>query len=176
MNHLIITQLNEVDIDEIVLAFQQIGWHKPRDLYESYLKEQASGLRLVFVARENGTFCGYVTLKWISDYSPFTENNIPEIVDLNVLPEYRKQGIGTKLIQACEQAAKEQSRILIGLGVGLTTDYGNAQRLYIHLGYVPDGRGIHYKCQVIKYSELVSVDDDLVLYLTKSLAEKLKTG
>jgi GNAT superfamily N-acetyltransferase len=68
---------------------------------------------------------------------------------LNVLPDYRKQGIGTKLIEACEQAEKEQGRALIGLGVGLTADYGNAQRLYIHLGYIPDGRGIHYKCQAI---------------------------
>lgn len=159
--------LNETDLDEIVLAFEQIGWHKPRSLYVSYLNEQLLGYRLVLIARENGKFCGYVTLKWVSDYANFKEQNIPEIVDLNVLPEYRNKGIGTSLIQTCEQLAKEQGRVVIGLGVGLTSDYGNAQRLYAHLGFIPDGHGMHYKCEAVKYSEMVSADDDLVLYLTK---------
>lgn len=169
MTHLTLEPLRQSDLDEIVLAFKQIGWHKPKSTYETYLEEQSTGIRSALFARDNGKFCGYVTIKWISNYPFFIENNIPEIVDLNMLPDYRKQGIGTKLIQACEQAVKEQGRAFIGLGVGLTADYGNAQRLYIHLGYVPDGRGIHYKCQAVKYSELVPVDDDLVLYLSKKL-------
>lgn len=169
MTHLTLASLHKSDLDEIVLSFRQIGWHKPKSIYETYLEEQSSGVRSALVARDNGKFCGYVTIKWISDYPFFTENNIPEIADLNVLPDYRKQGIGTKLIEACELTAKEQGRGLIGLGVGLTADYGSAQRLYIHLGYVPDGKGIHYKCKAIKYSELVPVDDDLILYLTKNL-------
>lgn len=170
MSPLTLAPLHESDLDEIVLAFKQIGWHKPKSIYESYLDEQSSGVRSILIARNNGKFCGYVTIKWVSDYLPFAENNIPEIADLNVLPEHRKQGIGTKLIQTCEQAAKEKGRALIGLGVGLTADYGSAQRLYIHLGYVPDAKGIHYKCQAVKYSESVAVDDDLILYLTKNLS------
>ncbi len=169
MDHITLAPLHQFDLDEIVLAFKQIGWHKPKSIYETYLEEQLSGVRSILVVRSKGKFCGYVTIKWVSDYLSFAKNNIPEIADLNVLPEYRKQGIGTMLIQACEQAAKEQGRVVIGLGVGLTADYGSAQRLYIYLGYVPDGKGIHYKCQAIKYSELVHVDDDLILYLTKNL-------
>lgn len=169
MRHLTLTPLDKSDLDEIVLAFQQIGWHKPKNLYETYLAEQASGVRLALVARDNKKFCGYVTLKWVSDYPSFAEQNIPEIVDLNVLPDYRKQGIGTQLIEACELAAKEQGRAFIGLGVELTADYGSAQRLYIHLGYVPDGKGLYYKNIAVKYNENVKADDDLVIYLTKRL-------
>jgi len=169
MNHLTMEPLHKSDLDEIVWAFKQIGWHKPKSIYETYLEEQSSGVRSVLVARDNGKFCGYVTIKWISDYPFFTENNIPEIADLNVLPDYRKQGIGTKLIEACELAAREQGRVLIGLGVGLTADYGSAQRLYIHLGYVPDGKGLRYKNIAVKYNENVKADDDLVIYLTKRL-------
>lgn len=169
MNHITLAPLHQSDLDEIVLAFKQIAWHKPKSIYQSYLEEQASGGRSVMVARDNGKFCGYVTIKWTSDSHSFTENNIPEIADLNVLPEYRMQGIGTKLIQACEQAAKEQGRARIGLGVGLIADYGSAQRLYIHLGYVPDGKGLHYKNVAVKYNENVIADDDLVIYLTKKL-------
>ena len=48
-------------------------------------------------------------------------------------------------------------------------DYGNAQRLYVLRGYVPDGRGLTYKYQVLKPLECTINDDDLVLYFTKSL-------
>lgn len=169
MNELTLTPLDKSDFDEMVSAFKQIGWHKPKSIYEAYLEEQLAGTRLALIAREGGKFCGYVTIKWVSGYPFFTEQNIPEIADLNVLPEHRKKGIGTKLIQACEQLAKEQGRALIGLGVGLTADYGNAQRLYVQLGYIPDGRGLYHNNIAAKYGEKVNVDDDLVIYLTKIL-------
>jgi Acetyltransferase (GNAT) family len=79
-----------------------------KSIYETYLEEQSSDVHSVMVARDKRKFCGYVTIKWTSDYSYFVTTNIPEITDLNALLENRKQDIGTKLIQACEQAAKEQ--------------------------------------------------------------------
>jgi len=51
----------------------------------------------------------------------------------------------------------------------MTADYGNAQQLYIQLGYLPDGRGLHYKNKVLHYAETVILDDDLVLYFTKAI-------
>ena len=169
MNDLTLAPLHEYDLDEIVLAFKEIGWHKPRDIYEKYLKEQLSDVRSIFIAKCNGKFCGYVTLKWQSDYSSFLEKNIPEISDLNVLPDYRKHGIGKILIQSCEKLAREKGKVMIGLGVGLIEDYGDAQRLYYKLGYIPDGKGLHYKNQIIKYGMNVIADDDLNIFLIKQL-------
>lgn len=159
--------LKESDFDEIVSSFKMIGWNKPQNIYEAYFKEQSDNIRSVIVAKENGIFCGYVTIKWKSDYDSFAQQNIPEISDLNVLPNYRNRGIGTALINACEMMAMERGYKKIGLGVGMTADYGNAQRLYVHLGYIPDGQGLHYKCASLKYGNQVAVDDDLVLFFTK---------
>ena len=159
-------------VDEIVFAFKAIGWDKPRSIYENYLSEQLNGKRSVLVAKFNDKFCGYVTLKWVSDYSFFCHNGIPEISDLNVLPDYRNQGIGTKLIEKCEAMVSEKEQPIIGIGVGLTADYGNAQKLYVHLGYIPDGFGLHYRNEPIHYNDKVLVDDDLILYLTKTLSNK----
>lgn len=158
---------NKSDIEEIVLAFKEIGWDKPKSLYDLYLKESEQRIRTVFVARYNGKFCGYVTVKWKSAYQVFSYNNIPEISDLNVLPEFRKKGIGTQLIRKCEHIAKEFGYKEIGLGVGMTADYGNAQRLYHKLGFIPDGNGLHYKSSVVNYAETVKADDDLVIYQKK---------
>lgn len=161
--------LKEEDIDEMVAAFKTIGWNKPRNIYEKYLIEQSNKRRCVFVAKIKDKFCGYVTLKWQSSYPHFSSTNTPEIADLNVLPIYRKQGIASQLIKACEQLAKKQGYATIGLGVGLTADYGNAQRLYSRLGYSPDGKGIHYKNNLVNPGDKVLVDDDLHLYFKKSL-------
>ena len=103
---LILCLLEENNFDEIVSAFEIIGWNKPKSTYETYFQEQSNGIRSVIVAKDNGKFCGYVTIKWKSDYDSFARRNIPEISDLNVLPTYRKHGIGTALLNVCEAMAK----------------------------------------------------------------------
>ncbi len=103
-----------------------------------------------------------------SKYQPFLDKNIPETNDFNVLPSYRRQGIGLQLLKAVELKAAETSDV-IGLGVGLYEGYGVAQKLYIKQGYVPDGLGITYNCTKVGYGSNVTLDDDLVLWLTKKL-------
>ncbi|MCX7121633.1 MAG: GNAT family N-acetyltransferase [Gammaproteobacteria bacterium] len=127
-------------------------------------------MRTLLVVKVDNKFSGYVTIKWNSEYSKFNEQNIPEISDLNVLPEYRKQGIATALIKECEIIAKNKGIHEIGLGVGMTEDYGRAQRLYVQLGYLPDGEGLHYKNKKLKYNENTTVDDELVLYFKKYIS------
>ncbi len=161
--------LQEKDIAEIVLAFKNIGWNKPSTLYESYLLDQKQNQRTVLVAKIDGQFCGYVTIKWKSGYQNFVGNNIPEISDLNVLPNCRKKGVGTALIKECERMARNADYSKIGLGVGLTKDYGNAQRLYFQLGYMPDGNGLHHNYKMVNYAETVTVDDDLVIFMSKQI-------
>lgn len=128
------------DIDRIVAIFSI--WNKFRPQYERYFEEQQRGERIVLVALMDDTVVGYVTLLWQSHYPPFRESSIPEIADLNVITEFQKQGIGTALIQTCEQLAREAGKPVMGIGTGTTPDYAAAQRLYPHLGYVEDGRGI----------------------------------
>lgn len=129
------------DVDPIVDAFAAIGWNKPRSQYERYLAEQAEGRRVVLVALDGGRVCGYGTLVWESKYPPFREGGIPEIKDLNVLPDFRRRGIATLILDTAERLAGERSAV-VGIGVGLYADYGAAQRLYVKRGYVPDGHGV----------------------------------
>lgn len=167
-----IDKIREIDIDEIVSAFKAIGWNKPASIYEGYITDQVDGMRSVIVTKVDGKFCGYVTLKYQSEYPTFSQNRIPEISDLNVLPEFRNKGIGTCLIKECEKLANERGCLNIGIGVGMTADYANAQRLYVQLGYIPDGQGLHYKNQPLHYGDKADIDDDLVLYFTKCLSNK----
>jgi hypothetical protein len=77
-------------------------------------------------------------------------------------------GIGTLLMDKAEREIAKVSSVA-GIGVGMTSDYGPAQRLYILRGYIPDGRGLHWRDHYVGYREEVVIDDDLALYLTKEL-------
>jgi len=184
-------------IPSISEAFNQIGWDKPASIFEGYLKEVEQGQRLVWVAfikrrqeqpnvieKNNKSwialsqdpltdlFAGYVTLKWRSAYPSFQERNIPEIIDLNVLPNFRKRGIGSLLLDTAEKEAATKSE-LVGIGDGLYAGedggYGPAQRLYIKRGYIPDGKGVTYNYQLTVPGNSYPLNDELVLWLTKRL-------
>jgi GNAT superfamily N-acetyltransferase len=170
-----IQNLKQSDIQPIAAAFARLGWHKPASLYEGYLAEQEAGERVVLVASVDHIFTGYVTICWESPYPFFWQAGIPEIVDFNVLPNFRRQGIGSHLMDEAERIIATRSGIA-GIGVGMTADYGAAQVLYVKRGYIPDSRGLIRDGQPIPHGTPIVMDDQLVLYFTKRLSPKLEAG
>jgi GNAT superfamily N-acetyltransferase len=166
---LILRPLHAGDIGEVAAAFAAVGWDgKVETQFERYLAEQEAGTRVTRFAFLGGVFAGYLNVLWQSGYPPFAEAQIPEINDFNVLPTVRRQGIGTALMAEAERVIAAQSPVA-GIGVGMTADYGAAQRLYVRRGYVPDGRGLMTHERPVVNGESVPVDDGLALYLTKPL-------
>ena len=163
-----IRELREEDAPVIAAAFQALGWSKTVDQYEKYARQAVEGARQCFVAELNGQFAGYCTLLWASAYPPFRDVGIPEVSDLNVLPAFRNQGIGSRLLDAVEEASAARST-KVGLGVGLYADYGAAQRIYVRRGYLPDGRGIMYANEPVEPGAYARIDDDATLMFIRSV-------
>lgn len=161
--------MQEIDCDKIAEAFQAQGWDKPITLYQEYFAEQQSGERDVFIAEFEGEFAAYVTIKWETNYVYFKENSIPEIKDLNTLIKFRNNGIAAILMDKAEARIKEKGYQTVGLGVGLYSDYGTAQRMYVKRGYNFDGRGLTYNGEIVKPGNDVFVDDNLNLSMIKKL-------
>jgi hypothetical protein len=83
--------LTPVHAEEISQAFAALGWPgKDAGLYRRYLAEQGDGMRDALVASVGSLVGGYVTVLWRSGYRPFLDAGIPEIQDLNVLPQFRR--------------------------------------------------------------------------------------
>jgi len=101
-------------------------------------------------------------------YGPFANKNIPTVCDFNVLIKFRGQGVGSALMDAVENLARQMSTVIC-LGVGLYTNYGAAQRMYVKRGYIPDGSGVWYKNKNLPPYEQCCNDDDLILYMSKQL-------
>jgi GNAT superfamily N-acetyltransferase len=157
---LAIRPLAAEDVDALAAA---IG--KRPEVLRQYVAEQAGGAVATFVAWDGDACVGYVILRWRSHWF---DDDIPEIQDFNVARARRRQGIGSALLDAAEACAATRSAV-VGIGVGMTADYGAAQIMYVTRGYVPDGRGLGTHHRPVRYGESVFVDDDLVLYFTRTL-------
>jgi len=174
-----IRPMRESDIDYFADAFNKLNWGDRRATLESYFTQQALQEREVLVAaisHEVGTHlppamgvpAGYVTLVPNATRGPFANMNIPEIMDFNVLPQYRRMGIGGRLMDDIEAIAKTKCN-QVTLGVGMYPAYGTAQRMYVKRGYIPDGTGLwHGNKNLDPYEDCVN-DDDLNLYFIKKL-------
>ncbi len=123
----------------------------------------------VVLAVLEGNAVGYALLNWAPKYGYFKVHNLPEIQDLNVLKEYRKQGIGRAIIEFCEYRARDRGCSQMGIGVGLDSSFGAAQRLYVKMGYIPDGQGVSYDRKQISRGDFKPLDDNLCLMMSKCL-------
>jgi GNAT superfamily N-acetyltransferase len=144
-------------------------YKKPHQLWVDYYNQTKNDQRMAVVAECAQKIVGYCTLKFSSNYAPFKLATIPEISDLGVILPNRNHGIGRTIMTYLETFAKERGATEIGIGFGLYGDYGPAQRLYVKMGYIPDGRGATYAFRPVEPGQTYPVNDDLVLWFTKQL-------
>lgn len=137
--------------------------------WQRYYGEQQYNMRKIYIVERKDHPIGYGTLLYQSEYPHFKDAGIPEINDVWISSHERGRGLGSILITHLEDNAKSRGFQVIGIGVGLYADYGAAQRLYVKLGYIPDGKGITYNYLPVCPGEKYPVDDALVLWLIKSL-------
>ena len=105
---------------------------------------------------------------WESNYAGFRSRGIPLIHQVAVAGPFRRRGVATLLMDAAEQLARDRGIARLGITVGLSDEYGPAQRLYGRRGYVPDGRGACQGQRPLRKGMLVTMDDDLIIWLTKA--------
>ncbi len=170
----LIRPMNALDIAKIVsrYCFPWSNPEKTQTLWETYYREQQDGIRTVAVLEKNHEILGYGSLLRKPECALFAQKNIPEINAIWIDDNHRRQGLGKALIKWLEDLASQEGYDQIGIGVGLYQDYGPAQKLYFHLGYAPDGNGITYKGQPTIPGQTYPLDDDLILWLEKSLERR----
>ena len=119
------------------------------------------------LATDKGHDIGGYYLNWAPKYSLYRRMKLPELQDLRVLQDHRRKGVATALIAKAEDMARQSGANGLGISVGLYADYGAAQRLYVRLGFMPDGMGITYDRETVQPGEKRPVDDDLALMMLK---------
>ena len=166
---LVIRSMEAADAQAFYGEYLAQGWHPDISVYEMRMKHEAEGKCVTLVAEYRGHPAGSVYVYMAPHDGPFKGKDWPEIHDFSVLKKYQRKGIGSRLMDAAERIAAKYADTVC-LGVGVCDSYGSAQRMYIKRGYVPDGSGVWYQGkQCVQYETDCTVDDDLILYLSKKL-------
>ena len=152
------------DIPALYALYSHIG--KKDDGYFEHVLGQGTAIYLCY---DGAAMAGFCLLNGTPRYSLYRRLNIPEIQDINVLPDYRRRGHASALIAHCENVARAKGCDSVGISVGLTKDYGAAQILYSKLGYLPDGNGVTYDRAPVQARRMYPLDDDLALMMMKDL-------
>lgn len=164
-----ITPLTYKDFKRLHDFNAALGKHEQDDYFVYQFEHQKDGTRDVYMAALDGMDAGYCVFNRTPKYVPFKKLKIPEIQDLNVLPNFRRRGIGRAIIEHCENQAATEGFMEMGIGVGVLASYGSAQRLYVKMGYIPDGLGMNHDRKQIAAGEFRPIDDDLSLMMVKNL-------
>lgn len=166
---LVIRNMEEADAQIFTDGYTAQGWHPDIAEYQMRLKDQAKGKCVALTAVYQGSPAGAVYVYLTAYDGPFKGKDYPEIFDFSVLEKYQRKGIGNRMMDVAEQIAGQYADTVC-LGVGLCDSYGSAQRMYVKRGYIPDGSGVWYNGKpCIQYETVCTIDDDLVLFMSKSL-------
>ena len=133
----------------------------------SHLAVTRDGASLI--ATNGSDVIGYVAIVWESNYAGFRSRGIPLVHQIAVAGPFLRQGVATLLMDAAEQLVHDRGIATLGITVGLFDEYGPAQRLCGRCGYVPDGRGACRGQRSLSKGMPVTMDDDLIIWLTKDL-------
>jgi len=134
-----------------------------------YLADHAEPDGTSLIATSGSDAVGYVAIVWESNFAGFRSRGIPLVHQIAVDESWRRRGVATLLMDAAEHQARDRGIATLGITVGLFDEYGPAQRMYGRRGYIPDGRGACQGQRPLSKGMQVSMDHDLIIWLTKDL-------
>ena len=129
-------------LDAIHAERGEDDWQRLAD----FMRDVANGERTIWTAKRDNIYCGMITLRWQSDYMGFRKTPVaPEIIDLYVWTDFRRQGLATQLLDSVEQHVRDRNFHRIGLGIGILPEDVPAQNLYVQHGYAADDTGLWWR-------------------------------
>lgn len=159
-----IRQADKSDLSTLYDLYDKVG-KNDSGFFESCFEKDC----VILIVGKGGQEIGFGVLNFEPKYSVYKKLNIPEIQDMNVVPEARQQGAANALLTAFEDIAGDRGADQVAISVGLSKDYGPAQRIYVKNGYIPDGYGVTYDREFVEKGRSYPVDDDLCLMMIKDI-------
>lgn len=142
----ITVQIRLLQEGEIGLLERHMAFGPPEKHRERF-QMQERGKVLYLVAWIGRLPVGHVLVNWEgTPDEPMASSlaDCPDIEDLFVSPEHRRERIGTRLMDAAEESARTRGYHRVGLGVAV--DNHPARTLYEGRGYVDAGYGEYPHC------------------------------
>jgi ribosomal protein S18 acetylase RimI-like enzyme len=120
-------------------AIEEVCFQHPQRFTRRYMRQLiASPNSATWIAEQNTKLTGFAILEWAQQISGV----VAYIATIEVLPEFRAQGIGAELLRRLEGSANAERAIAMWLHVDM--ENASAIRLYERLGYQNSGRAEHF--------------------------------
>lgn len=120
-------------------AIEEVCFQPPERFTRRYMRGLiGSANAATWIAEENDKLTGFAIVEWAEQGSGL----IAYIATIEVLPEFRKHGIGAELLRRLEGSANAERAVAIWLHVDM--ENAAAIRLYERLGYAHSGRAENF--------------------------------
>lgn len=120
-------------------AIEEVCFQPPERFTRRYMRGLiGSANSATWIAEENGKMMGFAIVEWAEAAS----GTIGYIATIEVLPEFRKLGIGAELLRRLEGSANAERAVAIWLHVDM--ENAAAIRLYQRVGYANSGRAENF--------------------------------
>jgi GNAT superfamily N-acetyltransferase len=133
-----------VETEDLAVLDESLPGGRPPEVHRQRYQKQLEGRGVYAMAWQDGRLAGILFVDWEGSAAEPVRASFPgcpHLIDLYVLPEYRKQGIATQLLDYAEAEARRRGHERIGLDVGDLADpnYRIAHGIYTGRGYVDTG-------------------------------------
>ncbi|MBS1802841.1 MAG: GNAT family N-acetyltransferase [Acidobacteria bacterium] len=116
-------------------AIEEVCFQPPYRFARRYMRQLISSANsATWIAEEDQAMKGFAIVEW----SQQGNGVIAYIATIEVLPEFRKLGVGAELLRRLEGSANAERAVAIWLHVDM--ENASAIRLYERLGYQNSGR------------------------------------
>ena len=120
-------------------AIEEVCFQPPYRFTRRYMRQLiASSNSATWIAEEARTMVGVAILEWAQQSSGV----MAYIATIEVLPQFRKAGLGAELLRRLEGSANAERAVAIWLHVDL--ENSSAIRLYERMGYQNSGRAENF--------------------------------
>ena len=136
-------EIRPLEQSEIPLLDAHLDVDRLAGRHHERFTQQQDGRLTYLIAWLDEIPIGHTMVRWGGTTDAFVAERISDcahLEDLFVMPEFRSQGVGRRILGHGERLAAKRGFVRIGLAVGI--DNRRARALYERLGYVDAGFGV----------------------------------
>ena len=120
-------------------AIEEVCFQPPERFTRRYMRQLISSSNsATWIAEQHTTMTGFAIVEWAEQ----ADGIVAYIATIEVLPQFRKQGVGVELLRRLEGSANAERASLIWLHVDI--ENVAAIRLYERVGYRNSGRAENF--------------------------------
>lgn len=142
---MITVEIKPLAEEEIAVLEEHLPDQATPTTYRDHFEQQRRGEIVYLIAWQDRFPIGHVLLQWAGvDNGPAASRleKCPYLGDLFVAEDYRSSSVGSQLLAAAEQRAKDQGYQRVGFYV--RRDHHRTRSLYEHRGYRDAGFGTYH--------------------------------